>query len=332
MDIWRKIGIAEASVGDLGDEARGLLLGSRDPEAGTPLLLEPGSLEDLVVYLLELESPDRGGCGYAKLRNALLASAMELETAGGERVVALAEPVDRFVRERISGFMRQDRRDLLTLGSELGHASQTLSGDGHVLTSASSAEASWARAANAVGSFLARPRRAARFDLEDFFMSVDGICALANCVVLFRRLLLAAGLALDGLGRATLGAPRHLGHRWRRRPLEGIRRDCSAATGEVPCGAGVQDPGTVGTRGDWLRPSRNRGNRPDRVLLAARAGRASMGVRPGQATMNFAGVVGVVWPGPGIYGYDDGEEEPGRARALCAAIESRRDPEHPITV
>lgn len=60
-----KIGIAEASVGDLDDEARRLLLGSRDPEAGTPLLLEPGSLEGLVAYLLELQSPGRGGPDYA---------------------------------------------------------------------------------------------------------------------------------------------------------------------------------------------------------------------------------------------------------------------------
>lgn len=331
MGIWRKIGITEVSVDDLGDKAiREVLLGSRCPEAGTPLLLEPGSLDNLAAYLLELESPGRGGGGYAKLRSALLASAVELETVGGKRVIALAGPIDRFVRDRTSEFMRQDCRDLLTLGSQLGLAAQTLSGDGRVLTSASSAEASWARAADAVGSFLARPRRAGRFDLEDFFLSVDGVCALANCLELLRRLLLAAGRALNALGAATLGHHDLSGvggavDLWKisegtaaRRLAKSLAELASRTPGPSERGeVGCARPGTEDTA--WIESCSQLGQDVLRWVYDR-----------GQATLNFAGTVGVAWPGPGLYGYDDGEEEPGRARALCAALESRRDPEHPL--
>ena len=329
MGIWRKIGISEASVDDIDDESCGLLLGSRGTGAGTPLLLEPNSVEDLVAYLLELESPDRGSPGYAKLRTALLASATELETASGERVIALTESADRFVRERTSEFMHQDRHDLLSLGSELGLAAQTLSEDGRVFTSSSGAEASWARAADAMESFLAMPRRRGRFDLEDLFMSVDGIHALANCIELLRRLLLAAGLALDTLGAATLG------HRdlsgvdgaialWKvsegiaaRRLAKSLAELASrtpelSERGEVGC----VRPGTGDTA--WIESCSQLGQDVLRWVYDR-----------GQATLTFAGAVGAAWPGPGLYGYDDGEKEPGRARALCAAFEYRRDPEHP---
>lgn len=328
MSTWRKIVVAAGGADGLDVRAREALP-SRSPEAGTHLILAPDALDDLVAYLLELESPRHGDRGYVKFRNALLASALELETTGGEKVVVLAEPADRFVRERVSEFMAQDHHDLVSLDSELFRAVQTLSEEGRVLTSTSSAAASWACASDAVESFLARPRRAERFDLEDFFLSVDGIYVLANCVELFRRLLLAAGRALDALGAATLGhhdfssvddavalwevsegsAARRLA-----KALAQLASRTPSLSGREPDDALRPDPEDT----SWIEPCSRLGQDVLRWVYSQ-----------SRATLNFAGAVGVAWPGPGLYGYDDGEEEPGRARELCAALRCRRDPEHP---
>lgn len=332
VSIWGKIGIARANVDDLDDDARELLLGSRGPEAGTPLILEPGSLDNLVAYLIELESPRRGDPGCTKFRNALLSSATELETRGGERVVVLAEPAEIFVRQKTSEFMDQDRHDLRGLGAELDLALQTLSTDGALLESATSATASWARAASAVETFLASPRRARRLDLEDFFVSVDGIYDLSSCVELLRRLLFAAGRARGALGAATLGHHDFSGvgdavALWEVSEGSAARRLARALALLASRTPGISereqndtlrpDPGDA----SWIEPCSQLGQHVLRWVYGR-----------GQAALNFAGIVGVSWPGPAIYGYDDGEEEPGSACELCAALEGGRGPEHPLLI
>lgn len=156
-------------------------------------------------YLFNLESPKCGGPGYIRFRNVFLSSAWSYDTTNGNSVIVLEEPFERFAREKISEFMEEDRRELLSLGSELNHGAQALSEDGATPTSATSVTTSAARAAGAMESFLAVPRRRSRFDLEDFFRSTDGVYALAGCIELLRRLLLAAGRAHDALGAATIG-------------------------------------------------------------------------------------------------------------------------------
>lgn len=329
MSTWRKIGLAKVGVDDLGDGAREILLGSRRPEAGTPLILKPDLLDDLVAYLLELESPVHGSASFARFRNALLASALELETKGGEKVVMLAEPAERLVRERTSEFMAQDRSDLLALSAELG-AAQTLSEDGAMLADASSTVASWSRAADAMESFLAAPRRACRFDLEDFFLSVNGINCLTVCIENLRRLLLAAGYALDTLGAATLGY----------HDFSGI--DEAVAVWEMSQGSAARRltkalaqlaTRTQGLSGrvpdDALRPE------PDDTSWIESCSRLGQDVLRwvygrGQGALNFAAIVGVAWPGPALYGYDDEEAEPGKALELCAAFKGGRDANHPL--
>lgn len=330
MSTWRKMGISEAGVDDLGDAAREILLGCRSPEAGTPLLLKPGSLDDLVAYLLELESPRHGDRGFARFRNALLASALELETKGGEKVVVLAEPAERLVRERISEFMAQDRSDLLALSSELG-AAQTLADDGALLANASSTVASWTRAADAMESFLEAPRRAGRFDLEDFLLNgVDGIVALGLCVELQRLLLIAAGHALDTLGAATLGYHDFSGIDeavavWGMSQGSAARRLAKAlaqlATRTQGLSGRVSDDALRPEPGDtsWIEPC----SRLGQDVLRWVYGR-------GQGALNFASIVGVTWPGPALHGYDDEEAEPGMACELCAAFKGGRDANHPL--
>ncbi|MGQ5426667.1 hypothetical protein ACULPM_06475 [Thermophilibacter sp. ZX-H3] len=247
-----------------------------------------------------------------------------------ERVVALAEPAERLVRKKTSEFMAQDRRELLALGSELDLASQTLSEDGAVLASPSSAAAAWARAAGAVESFLTSPRRARRFDLEDFFMSVDGIYDLAACVELLRRLLLAAGRSLNALGAATLGHHDFSGvgdavALWEVSEGSAARRLASALArlmSRTPglSGGGAKDALLPDSRDAyWIESCSQLGQDVLRWVYGR-----------GKASLNFAGIVGVAWPGPAIYGYDDGEEEPEMACELCAALESGRRPEHPL--
>lgn len=329
MSTWRRIVLAKVGVNDLSDGAREILLGSRGPEAGTPLILKPDSLDDLAAYLLELESPRYGDPGCARFRNALLASALELETKGGEKVVVLAEPAERLVRERTSEFMAQDRSDLLALSAELG-AAQTLSEDGAMLADASSTVAFWSRAADAMESFLAAPRRAGRFDLEDFFLSVSGINCLALWIELLRHLLAVAGRALDTLGAATLGY----------HDFSGI--DEAVVLWEVSQGSAARRLAkalaqlatrTQGLSGrvpdDALRPE------PDDTSWIESCSRLGQDVLRwiyghGQGALNFAAIVGVAWPGPALYGYDDEEAEPGKALELCAAFKGGRDANHPL--
>ena len=67
-----------------------------------PILLDPNSLDDLASFLLDLESPKHNDPRYVKFRNALLSSIWIYETTDGNRVAVLSEPVEGFVRERIS--------------------------------------------------------------------------------------------------------------------------------------------------------------------------------------------------------------------------------------
>ena len=144
MGTWNRVGISPYRVEDLAPESREHLSASRSPEAVAPILLDPNSLDDLTSFLLDLESPRHNDPRYVKFRNVLLSSIWVYETTDGNRVAVLSEPVERFVRERISTIKDEDRGDLLALESELNRAIQTLSEDGRM-----------ARSAHSVTSFVA---------------------------------------------------------------------------------------------------------------------------------------------------------------------------------
>lgn len=332
MSTWRKIGIAEIGTDSIDTEALRYLTESRSPEASAPLFLDPSAsaLDEFVSYLFNLESPKCGGPGYIRFRNVFLSSAWSYDTKNGNSVVVLEEPFERFAREKISEFMEEDRRELLFLGSELNHATQALSEDGATPTRASSVTASAAHAVAAMESFLAAPRRRSRFDLEDFFRSTDGVYALAGCIELLRRLLLAAGRAYDVLGAATIGHHDFASvddavSLWKVAEGAAAKRLTKALVrlmSRTPGLSGREEAVSFSPEpGDttWIESSSRVGQE---VLRWAYD-------RGGDA-INIASAVGAAWPGPALYGYDDGKEDPSGACELCAALARRRDPEIPL--
>lgn len=330
MSTWRHIGIVEIGTDSIDAETLRYLAESRSPEAGAPLFLDPSALDEFVSYLFNLESPKCGGPGYIRFRNVFLSSAWRYDTTDGNSVVVLEEPFERFAREKISEFMEEDRRELLPLGSRLNLATQALSEDGAMSTSASSITASAAGAVGAMESFLAAPRRKTRFDLEDFFRSADGIYGLASCIELLRRLLLAAGRAHDALGAATIGH-----HNF-------ASVDDAVSLWKVAEGAAAKrltkalvrlmsrTPGLSG-REETVSFSPEPGDTAW-IESCSRVGQEALrwAYDRGDASINFASAVGAAWPGPTLYGYDDGEEDPRGACELCAALARRRDPEMPL--
>ena len=330
MSTWRKIGIVEIGSDSIDAKTLRYLIASRSPETGAPLFLDPSALNEFASYLFNLESPKCEGPGYIKFRNVLLASASKYETADGNGVVVLDEPAETFAREKRSEFMEEDRRELLSLGSELNLAAQALSEDGAISAGASSVTASTAHAVGAMESFLAAPRRRIRFDLEDFFRSADGICGLAGCIELLRRLLLAAGRAHDALGAATIGRHNFASVDdavllWKVAEGAAAKRLTNALVrlmSRTPRLSGREE--TVGFSpepGDttWIES-------------CSRVGQEALrwAYDHGDAAVSFASAVGAVWPGPASYGYDNGEENLRRAWELCAALARREDPEIPL--
>ena len=327
MGTWNRVGISPYRVEDLAPESREHLSASRSPEAVAPILLDPNSLDDLTSFLLDLESPRHNDPRYVKFRNVLLSSIWVYETTDGNRVAVLSEPVERFVRERISTIKDEDRGDLLALESELNRAIQTLSEDGRMARSAHSVTSICGHAAHATESFLANPRRTRRLDLEDFLQSIDGVYALAGCVELLRRLLLAAGRSCDALGAATIGHHDFEGiddaiFHWKVADgraayylAEALVRLMSRTRGLENNPFPLLEPHSA----SWIEECSLVGQ----TVLRWVYGR-------GEATTNFATTVGAAWPGPALYGYDDGEEEPEAAHKLCSALESGMDPEIPL--
>lgn len=328
MSTWEQIGISSYGVEDLTPESRDNLLASRGAAADEPLLLNPEMLGELVNYLPDAEAPDPRSSRYAEVRHALIDGASVYRTADGATVAVLSLPAERFARKRIAAFGEGDLAGISTLGSELDDAAYALSAD-VPLASARAAEAC-DRAAAAVQAFLATPRRALCFDLGDFAESVSGVNTLAGLIELLRSLLLAAGRANVALGAATvggydLGGVDEAVDLWKaascpaaRSLAENLSRLLSRTEGQEGR-AGIEIPPSTAYDTSWIEACSRIGQRALRWAYDESG-----------AALNFAGVVGTVWPGPALYGYDDWEADPVAARELCAALGRDEDPCPPI--
>lgn len=318
MGIRASIGFTAYRLEDLEPNAREALASWRGCEGERPVFIEPHMVNGLVSYLLD--RAESGPCNdrrFSLLRQQLLASARVFRTSDGKDLIVFEKDVESFVLARLAELAKEDRRDLLSLALPLSQAEASIREDGELTGDAQAAVSAWPKAADALDGFLSKPRCSVRFGLDDMLGSIDGLHALIDILELYRRLLLAAGCALDALGDATIGHRDVRGLEdaicmWHISRGDAARRIGSALKGLVARTPGIDIemalPDSILDDGTWILPFSRLGQQ-----IVAWA------LKQEVATLNFA-AVGAAWPGPAIYGYDDGEEEPVAACKLLAEL------------
>lgn len=319
MSIWSSIGITSYQPGDLVPDDLEGLAAWRDLGRTRPLLIRPDKIGELASFLLDRAEPgpmsDRR---FVMLRQTLFAAARAYRTTDGRELVALDDATESSVRRRLDELARDDGRALLSLGMPLALAEHAVGEDGAVTGDRARALETWGRAADAVEALASRPRLARRLGLDDMLRGIDGTHALVAILELYRRLLLAAGRAIDDLSAATIG---HHDFRdvddavatWRISQGDAARRIGVALDGLASRTPGLDDapadlPAGASYDGSWILPFSRLGQRVMAWALGLE--------RP---TLDLAGV-GAAWPGPALYGYDDYEEEPRAAHALLSEL------------
>ena len=309
MGIWSRVGIRACRCGDL--TAEGLEeLSSWRRGGDSPLVV--GDFDGLVSYLLNLDETVRDRRFYS-LRNALASSSRSFAARGGGYLVILDAQAEAAVRGRLDELREADCRDLEPLSQALSGAMWSVSADGRSEGELADALGAWDGAADAMESFLSEPRRASRFDLEDLvgLPGTRGIWMLAEVLELYRRLLVAAGRAVESLGAATIGHYEFSGADeavalWRVADGSSARRLGAALSRLVSRTSGAGEPPALpGPDGEGLW-----------VLPYSRLGQQAMAWALERSALNFSGV-GALWPGPSVY-RDDYEEEPRAAYELLA--------------
>lgn len=318
MSIRKQIGITSNHSDVLASDELKELASWRDLSSGEPYLIDPEMVDELASYLLDRAQPgpstDRR---YYQLRNALLMAARAYQTAEGRDLIVLNEATESSVRRRLEEFDREDISDLLSLGIPLANALAEVEGNGSVAKDYPAALEAWSEVANSLDELLSKPRRSTRFGLDDMLQSLDGLHALIEMLELYRRLLLAAGRALDDLGAATVdqyelpGLSSAVGM-WRVAQGDSARRigstlyELAVHTEGFGVEEGPFEP--VSADGSWILPYSRLGQQVTEWALEHSG-----------SELNFA-TVGAAWPGPAVYGYDDGEEEPRSACELLAEL------------
>lgn len=318
MSMQTKIGITSHRPDVLAhDEFEGLA-SWRDLSTCEPYLIDPDMVEELASYLLDRAEPgpstDRR---YFRVRNALLMAARAYRTAEGRDLIVLNEATESSVRRRLEEFSKEDASDLLSLGIPLANALTEVKENGSVAKDCLAALEAWSEVADSLDELLSKPRRSTRFGLDDMLQSLDGLHALVETLELYRRLLLAAGRALDDLGAATIDhydlpdldsavSIWHIAQGDSARRIGSTLYELAIHTE----GFGVEEslPEPVSADGSWILPYSRLGQKVMEWALEHSG-----------SELNFA-AVGAAWPGPAVYGYDDGEEEPRSACELLAEL------------
>ena len=318
MGIWKRMGFSSYGLEDLAPKSRENFSASHGLGADEPLLLNPDMLDELVCYLLDIEVPSPDDARYTDLRRTLLDDSSAYETANGETAIALSETDERFVREMVAAFREEDRAEMQALYLRLTDFALPLTPD-ELLTSPSATEAC-DRAAGDIKAFLTKPHRMLHFGLDDLTLSIDGIYVLIRLIELLRCLLIAAGRANGMLGDATVGLHNFQGvddavGLWRmsdcpaaKNLAESLSRLLSRTQG-LSEHAKVEIPPSTPADTSWIEACSQIGQEALRWALEKSG-----------AALNFASAVGVVWPGPALYGYNDEEAHPLAARELCAEL------------
>lgn len=80
------------------------LFETQNQEAGIPLFLIPGAVNNFVSYIVDFEGQSNGSLDFARFRNVFSASSWIFETVADQSVIVLSEDTERFARERMSTF------------------------------------------------------------------------------------------------------------------------------------------------------------------------------------------------------------------------------------
>ncbi len=318
MGIQASIGLVPYQLDDLEPDEREALASWRGRGCNHPCFINPDMLNGLTSYLLDRAEPaapnDRR---FFLLRQQIVVSARVFRTLGGQDIIVLKRNVESSVLARLAEFDEEDREGLRLLGIPFSHAGASVGEDGRLTGDAQNSLSAWAKAAYALDGFLAKPRRSTRFGLDDMLRSLDGLHTLIDALELYRRLLLAAGQTLDDLGAATIDhydlpdldsavSIWHIAQGDSARRIGSTLYELAVHTEGFGVEESLLEP--VSADGSW-------------ILSYSRLGQqvTEWALEHSGSELNFA-AVGAAWPGPAVYGYDDGEEEPRSACELLAEL------------
>lgn len=319
MSTRDKLGFTNYTAKDLEPDALESISEWYDISKGELMMLDPSLIEELASYLIDSEEtyPD---CRFMTMLRVLFRSGYLCRTLDGNDVYILTEKTGRAVSKRLMQLLEEDDTELRKLDETLCDALLTVREDGRIDGPASQALDAWSRAAGAFESFVTRPRRARRVDLEDMLFSLNAMNSLIDVLELFRRLLLAAGVAYDKLAAATLDhfGISGIGHAvdiWRvadgriARRLGMALSELAARTPGAELICEFPEDVAVGNT-TW-------------ITAYSRLGQSVMGwvLARDEVIQNFV-AVGPLWPGPAVYGGDDEEANAYAACKLCSYLSS----------
>lgn len=284
------------------------------------LLIDPDGINEFTCYLLNREGPGPYPDGdYLELRRMILASATAVDLPDGGRIVVLSEGMSRIVSDGMEEIRRDDNAKLGLVERALSSALAEVGANGNIPADADEALRAWTHAVDEVEAFFSTQRYAGLLDLEDMLEAPEAPYALAGMLELFRRMLLAAARSKDDIGAATLGHFEFHGvddavSRWRISEGEPAKR-----LGKAIADLASRTPGFV------MPPHLDDAQAGAAAWIPAysRFGQEVMGWALGRAERRLElADVGWAWPGPSLYGYDDGEEDPRAASQLLGALSS----------
>ena len=319
MNTRDKLGFTNYTTKDLEPEALEGISEWYDISKSELMMLDSSFIEELASYLIDSEEthPD---CRFTAMLRALLRSGYLCRALAGNDVYILTEKPGRAVSKRLMQLSEESDAELRELDDTLCDALLTVREDGRIDGPVSQALDAWSRAAGTFESFVTKPRHARRVDLEDMLLGLNAMNTLIDVLELFRRLLLAAGVAYDKLAAATLGYfdISGIGHAvdiWR--VAEGrITRRLGTALSELAAR-------TPGAEPDCDFPEDVAVGNTAWIAAYSRLGQSVMGwaLARDEVILNFV-AVGPLWPGPAVYGGDDEEANAYAACKLCSYLSS----------
>lgn len=280
-------------------------------------LIDLEKVNNLTCYLLGLEGPgpypDKG---YLELRRALLASTTIIDLPDGKQIAILSDAMSRLVGDSLKEIRRDDSARLQALDYELTRALAEVGVDGDITNEIDIALEAWSQAIETAEAYFSTGRNTNLLTLFDMLEGSDAPYVLAGMLELFRRMLLAAVRTADEIGAATIG------HFY----FQGLKD--ATARWRIVAGEHARRLGAVLTELTSRTPGFDQ--LPNRFTLTrdpfswipslSRFGQEIMTwILNHEETHLELASVGRIWPGPGLYGYDDGEENP---QAACHLLEA----------
>lgn len=282
--------------------------------------IDHDKVNELTCYLLNREGPGPyPDSAYHELRRMLIASTTIIDLPDDKQIAVLSAEMSRFVGEKLKEIRRDSSARLQRIDHALSLALAETNANGNIQIETEKTLRAWSHAIDEVEAFFSTRRYADLLDLEDMLEAPEAPYALAGMLELFRRMLLAAARSKDDIGAATLGHFEFHGiddavSRWQISEGEPAKR-----LGKAIADLASRTPGFV------MPPHLDDTQAGAAAWIPAysRFGQEVMGWALGRAERHLElAAVGRAWPGPSLYGYDDGEEDPHAASRLLGALSS----------